>query len=518
MQGGYDNVKGAGMGPAKDAVLDVRKISKAFPGVKALDKVDLSLGRGEVHALIGENGAGKSTLIKILAGVYFKDEGDILFDGGPVAIANPADSLKLGIKVVFQELSLIPHMTVGENVFLESFPLKNNRTIDWDALYEKTQAILDTIGLDISPKTKVYKLTVSQQQMVEIARALSHEAKVIIMDEPTSALTPNEVDHLFNVIRKLKERGIGILYVTHKLEEVMALCDRVTVFRDGKLISSREVSETSTDNLVTDMVGRSIQTLFPRSHAGKGDVVLDVRSLSTEKKLRDVSFQVRGGEVVGIFGLMGAGRTELAKALFGLDPVQSGSISIEGQELRQGSTSQSTRMGLGYLTEDRKGEGLVLQMSVAQNITLPSLEDISSAGFIKRKEETTRSQEFVDAFSIKTPSLRQKVMYLSGGNQQKVLLARWLMKKLKVIILDEPTRGIDVGAKAEIHRLIDELASQGLAIVVMTSEMPELLGVSDHIIVMCDGRITGEFDRESAEMEKILEAAIGQKEYRYAEQ
>jgi len=506
------------MAPAKDAVLDVRKISKAFPGVKALDAVDLSLRGGEVHALIGENGAGKSTLIKILAGVYFKDEGDILFNGSPVEISTPSDSLKLGIKVVFQELSLIPHMTVGENVFLESFPLKNNRTIDWDVLYEKTQDLLDTIGLDITPKTKVYKLTVSQQQMVEIARALSHEAKVIIMDEPTSALTPNEVDHLFNVIRKLKERGIGILYVTHKLEEVMALCDRVTVFRDGKLISSREVSETSTDNLVTDMVGRSIQTLFPRSHAGKGDVVLDVRSLSTEKKLREVSFQVRGGEVVGIFGLMGAGRTELAKAMFGLDAVQSGSISIEGQELRQGSTSQSTRMGLGYLTEDRKGEGLVLQMSVAQNITLPSLEDISSAGFIKRKEETTRSQEFVDAFSIKTPSLRQKVMYLSGGNQQKVLLARWLMKKLKVIILDEPTRGIDVGAKAEIHRLIDELASKGLAIVVMTSEMPELLGVSDHIIVMCDGRITGEFSRESAEMEKILEAAIGQKEYRYAEQ
>lgn len=506
------------MAPAKDAVLDVRKISKAFPGVKALDAVDLSLRGGEVHALIGENGAGKSTLIKILAGVYFKDEGDILFNGSPVEISTPSDSLKLGIKVVFQELSLIPHMTVGENVFLESFPLKNNRTIDWDVLYEKTQDLLDTIGLDITPKTKVYKLTVSQQQMVEIARALSHEAKVIIMDEPTSALTPNEVDHLFNVIRKLKERGIGILYVTHKLEEVMALCDRVTVFRDGKLISSREVSETSTDNLVTDMVGRSIQTLFPRSHAGKGDVVLDVRSLSTEKKLREVSFQVRGGEVVGIFGLMGAGRTELAKAMFGLDAVQSGSISIEGQELRQGSTSQSTRMGLGYLTEDRKGEGLVLQMSVAQNITLPSLEDISSAGFIKRKEETTRSQEFVDAFSIKTPSLRQKVMYLSGGNQQKVLLARWLMKKLKVIILDEPTRGIDVGAKAEIHRLIDELASKGLAIVVMTSEMPELLGVSDHIIVMCDGRITGEFSRENAEMEKILEAAIGQKEYRYAEQ
>lgn len=505
------------MAPAKDTVLDVQKISKEFPGVKALDTVDLHLRRGEVHALIGENGAGKSTLINILAGVYFKDEGQIVFDGNPVEIATPADSLKMGIKVVFQDLSLIPHMTVGENVFLESFPLKKNKTIDWDALYGKTKEILDSIGLDISPKTKVYKLTVSQQQMVEIARALSHEAKVIIMDEPTSALTPNEVEHLFNVIRKLKERGIGILYVTHKLEEVMAICDRVTVLRDGKLISSKEVVNTSTDELVTDMVGRSIKTLFPMSHTGKGEVVLDVKSLSTEKKLKEVSFQVRAGEVVGIFGLMGAGRTELAKAIFGLDAVQTGNISIEGQELKLSSTSQSTKMGLGYLTEDRKGEGLVLQMSVSQNITLPSLEDISSAGFIKRKEESRRSQEFVDAFSIKTPSLRQKVMYLSGGNQQKVLLARWLMKKLKVIILDEPTRGIDVGAKVEIHRLIDELASQGLAIVVMTSEMPELLGVSDHVIVMCDGRITGEFARKNADMEKILEAAIGQKEYRYAE-
>jgi len=506
------------MASRNDLILDVKKVSKEFPGVKALDTVDLQLEKGEVHALIGENGAGKSTLIKILAGVYTKDSGEILFDGNPVEIHMPADSLNLGIKVVFQELSLIPHMSVGENVFLESFPLKKNKTIDWDTLYGETKEILDTIGLDLNPKTKVYNLTVSQQQMVEISRALSHEAKVIIMDEPTSALTPNEVDHLFNVIRKLKERGIGILYVTHKLEEVMAICERVTVLRDGKLISSRMVSETTNDELVTDMVGRAIKTLFPRSHTGKGEVVLEVKALSTEKKLRDVSFKVRAGEVVGIFGLLGAGRTELAKAMFGLDAVQTGSISIEGQELKLSSTSQSTKMGLGYLTEDRKGEGLILQMSVSQNITLPSLEDISSAGFIKRKEESRRSQEFVDAFSIKTPSLRQKVMYLSGGNQQKVLLARWLMKKLKVIILDEPTRGIDVGAKAEIHRLIDELASQGLAVVVMTSEMPELLGVSDHIIVMCNGRITGEFDREKAGMEKILEAAIGQREYHYAEE
>jgi ribose transport system ATP-binding protein len=498
-------------------ILEVQGVSKEFPGVKALNAVDLSVLKGQVHALIGENGAGKSTLIKILAGVYTKDSGEILFDGTPVDIGSPSVSLRFGIKVVFQELSLIPHLTVAENVFLESFPLRKNKTIDWDELNRKTSHILDSIGLDLNPKTRLIKLTVSQQQMVEIARALSHEAKLIIMDEPTSALTPNEIEHLFDVIRKLKNLGIGILYVTHKLEEVEKVCEQVTVLRDGKFISSRLVEETNTDELIKDMVGRSIKTLFPRSHTGMGEVVLKVKNLSTEKKLKNISFGVHSGEVVGIFGLMGAGRTELAKAIFGLDPTTSGELYIENQRLRLGSTSQSTRMGLGYLTEDRKEEGLVPQMSVSHNITLPSLKDFSAFGFVRRKQETEKSNEFVGAFSIKTPSLRQKVMYLSGGNQQKVLLARWLMKKLKVIILDEPTRGIDVGAKAEIHRLIDELASSGLAIVVMTSEMPELLGVSDHIIVMNNGRITGEFDKRNARMEKILEAAIGQREYRYTE-
>jgi len=501
----------------RSAILDVKQVSKEFPGVKALDSVDLTLKKGEVHALIGENGAGKSTLIKILAGVYTKDDGEILFDGLPTVIDSPADSLKLGIKVVFQELSLIRHMTIGENVFLESFPLKKNKTIDWDTLYKRTSEILESIGLDLNPKTKVYKLTVSQQQMVEIARALSHEAKVVIMDEPTSALTPNEIRFLFDVIRKLRDRGIGILYVTHKLEEVLEVCERVTVLRDGRRISSREVKETNSDMLVTDMVGRSIKTLFPRTHTGRGKVMLTVDHLFTGKKLRDVSFKVHAGEVVGIFGLMGAGRTELAKAMFGLDPVDGGTVTVDRQELKTGSTAHSTKLGIGYLTEDRKEEGLVLQMSVSQNITLPSLDEFSSFGYIRTKQEMERAKEFVDAFSIKTPSLRQKVMYLSGGNQQKVLLARWLMKKLKVIILDEPTRGIDVGAKAEIHRLIDQLASDGLAVVVMTSEMPELLGVSDHIIVMCGGRITGEFDKIDAKMENILEAAIGQREYSYAE-
>jgi len=489
-------------------LLQIEGISKEFPGVKALDNVDLTIKKGMVHALVGENGAGKSTLIKILAGVYTRDTGKIIFESNPVIINSPADSLGLGIKVVFQELALIPHLTVAENVFLESFPLKRNKVIDWEMMSKKTAEILLSIGLSINPKDKVYKLTVSQQQMVEIARALSHEAKLIVMDEPTSALTPKEIKFLFDVIRKLKDLDIGILYVTHKLEEVFELCDRVTVLRDGKCISSNNIDETNTDEVVKDMVGRSIKTLFPRTHTGKGNVVLRVENLSTERKLKDVALTVHAGEVVGIFGLLGAGRTELAKAIFGLDAITDGKILIDGQELKVGSTSHSTKMGLGLLTEDRKEEGLVLQMSVAQNITLPSIREFSSFGVIRRKLEAKRSNEFVQKLRIKTPSLRQKVMFLSGGNQQKVLLARWLMKKLKVIILDEPTRGIDVGAKAEIHRLIDELAKAGLAVVVMTSEMPELLGVSDHIVVMSNGRITGEFEKNSATQESILAAAI----------
>jgi ribose transport system ATP-binding protein len=496
------------MNEANGYVLEVKKVSKEFPGVQALDAVDLSLRRGEVQALVGENGAGKSTLIKILAGVYSKDGGEILFEGRPIELHSSSDSLHLGIKVVFQELALVPYMSVAENVFLESFPLKGNRTIDWKTMNAETRRILESVGLDLNPSTAIHNLTVSQQQMVEIGRALSHEAKVVIMDEPTSALTPNEIQSLFEAIRRLKAMGIGVLYVTHKLEEVFELCDRVTVFRDGKLISTREVGQTSTDQVVTDMVGRSITTLFPRTHTGKGETVLEVRKLSTEKKLKEVSFSVRAGEVVGIFGLLGAGRTELARAIFGLDAASTGEVLVRGQRLRLGSAVQSARSGVGLLTEDRKGEGLVLQMSVTQNITLPSLKEFATLGFIRRRDELSSSQEFVDRFSIKTPSLRHKVEYLSGGNQQKVLLARWLMKKLQVIILDEPTRGIDVGAKAEIHKLIDELATDGLAVLVLTSEMPELLGVSDRILVMSGGRITGELVNEEATQEKVLAAAI----------
>jgi ribose transport system ATP-binding protein len=496
------------MAETSNTILEVRNISKEFPGVKALDDVSVTLSKGEVRALCGENGAGKSTLIKILAGTYVKDGGEILFEGKPIEINSSHDSLSMGIKVVFQELSLIQGLSVAENVFLESFPLKKGRAIDWQRMYDRTAEILGSIGIDVSPKTQVGSLTISQQQMVEIGRALSHEAKVIIMDEPTSALTPKEIRSLFDSIEKLKKMGIGILYVTHKLEEVFEICDTITVLRDGKLISNREIRDTDNGEIVKDMVGREITTLFPKSDHPAGAPILEVANLSTEKKLKNVSFQLRKGEVIGVFGLLGAGRTELAKAVFGLDPVTKGTVTVGGEPVRPGSTAHSTQAGMGLLTEDRKEEGLVPQMSVTHNMTLPSLADFSTAGFMRQASEDKRAREFVDKISIKTPSLKQKIMYLSGGNQQKVLLARWLMKELKVIILDEPTRGIDVGAKAEIHKLIDDLAKDGVAVLMMTSEMPELMGVSDRIIVMNDGRITGNFDRNDVNQEQILAAAI----------
>jgi ribose transport system ATP-binding protein len=399
-----------------DVILEVRRITKEFPGVKALAGVDLTLRRGEIQALVGENGAGKSTLIKILAGVYRKDSGEILFEGAPLELHSAHDSLRKGIKVVFQELALIPQLSVAENVFLESFPLKRGGAIDWRSLNRRTREILDSINLDLNPTRKVSTLTISQQQMVEIARALSHEAKAVIMDEPTSALTPRGA---FAVRGDPPPRTWHRRAVRQSQPRRCSSWRPVTVFATGKWISPPQ--QTNTNAVVTDMVGRAITTLFPRTHAGRGEPVLEVRGLRTEGKLKGVSFRVHAGEVVGFFGLLGAGRSELAKAIFGLDPVSAGEVLLRGRRLRLGSTSQSARAGLGLLTEDRKGEGLVLQMSVAQNMTLPSVREFARLGLIRSKAENLRSQEYVQRLAIKTPSLRHKVEYLSGGNQQKVL-------------------------------------------------------------------------------------------------
>ena len=490
--------------------LEMRGIDKRFPGVVALENVDLTLQPGKVHALMGENGAGKSTLIKIMAGVYDKDAGTIRIQGREVDIKSPRDSLKQGIKVVFQEIALISEFTVAENIFLEGYPKGTGGSIDWKKIRNDSAALFKRIGFNVDPTARTGSLPVSQQQMVEIARALAYEARVVVMDEPTSSLTPNEVSLLFTVIRRLTALGIAVLYVSHKLDEVLEIADTVTVLRDGRHISTKPVGEHTSDTLIQDMTGRRIDNLFPRQRGPAGTkIALSVEGLSTARKLKDVSFEARAGEVLGFFGLMGAGRTELAKAIVGYDPITSGAITIDGRRLAPHDTRTGVGLGIGLLTEDRKTEGLMGELPVYQNASLASLGSFASWGFVDKAKERKAVQEYVDRFRIRTPSLGQKIKNLSGGNQQKVLISRWLMRGLKVIVVDEPTRGIDVGAKSEIFALIDRLAGEGLAVVLMSSEMPELLGLADRIAVMCEGRLTATMSRDQATQEKILNAAIG---------
>jgi ABC-type sugar transport system ATPase subunit len=503
------DVATAGERGALVPAMEMRAIGKQFPGVVALADVDLALAAGRVHAIIGENGAGKSTLIKILAGVYQKDSGHILIGGKHVDIRSPRDALCLGIKVVFQEIALIPEFTVAENIFLEHHPVGRLGSVDWRTLRRDAAALFDRIGFTVNPNARARDLPLSTQQMVEIARALAHEARIVVMDEPTSSLTPKEVALLFAVIRRLKALGIAVVYVSHKLDEIFEIADTVTVLRDGRHVSTKPVGRHSTDSLIQDMIGRRIESLFPRSRSGGyGDVALSVQGLSTTDKLRDVSFDVRAGEVLGFFGLLGAGRTELAKAIVGFDPIRSGTIIVGGRPLRPHDTRTGVTLGIGLLTEDRKLEGLLLEQSVQHNMSLAALAGFSRAGFVNETRERRAVQGFVDRFRIRTPDLDRPIKNLSGGNQQKVLLSRWLLRGLSVIVVDEPTRGIDVGAKTEIFALIDRLAGEGHAIVLMTSEMPELLGLSDLIAVMANGRITAMLTREEATQEAVLSAAI----------
>lgn len=489
--------------------LSMTGIGKRFPGVMALDAVDLTLWPGKVHALMGENGAGKSTLIKILAGVYRPDSGSIRIAGEEVTLNSPRDALARGIKVVFQEIALIEEFTVAENIFLGEYPTGPTGSIRWDRIRADAAALFDRIGFRVDPAARVRDLPMSQQQMVEIARALARDARIVVMDEPTSSLTPAEVDQLFAVIRRLTALGIAVLYVSHKLDEIFTIADTVTVLRDGRHISTRPRADHSEESLIHDMIGRRIEALYPRTRGPATDrAVLRVDGLSAPSGLRDITFAAHAGEVVGFFGLMGAGRTELAKAIVGFDPIQTGKITIDGQSLVPHDTATGVRLGIGLLTEDRKREGLMLDLPVVQNATLAALGKWARGPFVDAAAERHATQDYVRRFAIRTPSLDQPVRLLSGGNQQKVLIARWLMRGLKVIVVDEPTRGIDVGAKSDIFALIDELAAAGLAVVMMTSEMPELLGLSDRIMVMAGGRITAEFPVAQATQEAILNAAI----------
>ncbi|HEY8446948.1 MAG TPA: sugar ABC transporter ATP-binding protein [Thermomicrobiales bacterium] len=487
-------------------LLEMRGIRKVFPGVVALDDVDFDLLPGEVHALVGENGAGKSTLIKIIAGLYRRDGGTMRVDGEEVDFRSPADSIARRIKVVYQELDLVPGLSVAENVFLGGYPKTPRGLVDWPALRQQTVEVLSHLGLNIDPDRPVGELRVAEQQLVEIARAISRQAQILIMDEPTSALSPAEVEFLFGVIERLRQRGVGIIYVSHKLDEIYRIADRVTVFRDGKRVVTKAIKETTPHDLVAWMVGRELSEFFPKTPPQIGRPLLEVRNVSGSG-VHDVSFTVHEGEVVGVFGLMGAGINTMGRVLFGASERTSGSVQLDGVEISPGSPADAIRKGLGLLTESRKDDGLVLPLPVKTNMTLASLSRFADFGWIRSRKETRAASDYVKRLAIKTPSLRQPVRFLSGGNQQKVLMARWMLLDLKVLILCEPTRGIDVGSKAEIYRLIDAMAHRGLGILFMSTEVPEILGISDRILVMREGRITAEFTRAEATHERLIAAA-----------
>ncbi|MCL6591555.1 MAG: sugar ABC transporter ATP-binding protein [Firmicutes bacterium] len=489
-------------------ILEMTGICKQFPGVIALKNVNLAVKAGEVLALMGENGAGKSTLIKILAGVYEKDQGQIIFDGKKVGISSPRQAHKMGISTIFQELNLLPNLNVAENIFMGDENRLWGAFYDYQSTYRKAQELMKQVGLNCDPKTLVKNLPVSQRQMVEVAKALSLKAKLIIMDEPTSSLTEHETQLLFKIIRRLKAEGVAVIYISHRMNEIFEIADRVVVLRDGMNAGELERHEMTEESIIQMMVGRELKNIFAKTKAGIGPAIFAVQNLSAGGFLSNISFSLKRGEILGIAGLVGAGRTELIRAIFGLDPRISGKIIIDNQEVAIKSPKQAIRLGMAFVTEDRRGQGLITGMSVRENCTLVTLKQVQRWGFIKNKAESFIVNRFIQLLRIKTPSIETKVATLSGGNQQKVVLAKWLAAKPRILILDEPTRGIDVGAKAEIHRIMSELACQGVAIIMISSELPEIMGMSDRIIVMHEGRVTGELNRDEATQEKIMTLAI----------
>lgn len=489
----------------------MENINKSFPGVQALKDAYFELRRGEVHALVGENGAGKSTLMKILVGAYKKDSGRIVYKGREVDIPNPRVAQEIGISMVFQELNLMPHLTVAQNIFIGREPRKRSFPIFLDDLEinNKTRALLEMLHVKVDPDVKVSNLTVGKQQMVEIAKALSFNSEVIIFDEPTATLSEAETEELFNVIRKLKNQGIGIIYISHRLEELRKIADRVTVMRDGCYIGTENMDNLPIEKIISMMVGREIyETLREKEVEENAEVVLEVKNLQRGKIFRNVSFKLRKGEILGFAGLVGAGRTEVARAIFGADPYDYGEIYVKGRKVNIKNPSDAIRNGIAYLSEDRKRYGLMPDLDVKTNIILPSMKDFLNAlGFVDDKEAEKVSKDYVDKLRIRTPSVKQKVKNLSGGNQQKVVVAKWLLKNCDILIFDEPTRGIDVGAKNEIYKLLNELVKEGKSIIMISSELPEILRMSHRIVVMCEGRITGELTADKATEEEIMKYA-----------
>jgi ABC-type sugar transport system ATPase subunit len=504
-------------GPAPpDVLLEARGISKSFAGVKALDDVQITVRRGKLNALVGENGAGKSTLMNVLAGVFPPDQGEIRLAGRAVRFRNPREAQEAGISIIFQELNLVPGLSVAENIFLGREPVGRLGLVDYGRMNREARGLTDQLHLAVDPRTPVARLRVGAQQTVEIAKALSFRSRVIIMDEPTSAITEQEADLLFQIIGRVKQRGVGIIYITHKLDELSRIADDVTVMRDGRCIATRSFASVAHDELVRLMVGRELAELFPQSAVEIGHEVLDVEGVSLRHPdragafvVKDVSFRLRRGEVLGLFGLMGAGRTELLQTIFGLHPTRSvGRIAVDGQPVTIRSPQDAIAAGLALAPEDRRAEGLVLSMSVAENVSLPSLRRLTRWGLLPLRCEHELAAPYVHRLRVKTPSLRQPVRFLSGGNQQKVVLCKWLATEPKVLLLDEPTRGIDISAKKEIYALISELARSGLGVVMVSSELPEILAVADRILVLTEGRLVGEFSRGQATEEVILHVAL----------
>ena len=488
-------------------LVEMKGITKRFPGVLALNDVKFNLRAGTVHSLMGENGAGKSTLMKILAGVYTLDEGQIFIEGKPVKIVDPRSGLDHGIAMIHQELSFIPELSAAENIYLGRELRGPGGIVSKRKMADAAREVFERWGIKLDPNTQMKDLSVAQAQMVEIAKAIAFDARIIIMDEPTSAITEREVAALHRIIGKLREAGTAIIYITHKMDEVFAISDEITIFRDGTWVATEAAKDMTRDSLISLMVGRELTQLFPKSEAKIGEVVLEVSKLNRGRQVKDVSFQVKRGEILGFAGLMGSGRTEVLETVFGIYPAESGTIKIKGKEVKIREPHQAIEAGIGLLTEDRKKTGIMGVLSVRDNMSMAALSKFAIGGVLRKSMIEKQCEEQRQALALKTPSLNQQIQNLSGGNQQKVLLSRWLLTDPDILIIDEPTRGIDVGAKSEIHRLMSELAKQGKAIIMVSSEMPEILGMSDRVVVMCEGRLVGEVSRKDATQEKIMELA-----------
>jgi rhamnose transport system ATP-binding protein len=490
-------------------ILELSGITKTFPGVKALDGARLELYPGELTSLVGENGAGKSTLVKIITGLYQPTSGEIRLDGKPVVLSGPEAAFDAGITAIYQETVLFEELSVAENIFLGHQPRRAGGLIDWPAMYGRSREILARLEADLDPKMTLKHLSIAQRHIVGIARALSIDARIVIMDEPTAALSRHEIEELYGIIRGLKAQGKAILFITHKFDEIFAISDRYTVFRDGRFIGEGRIDEVDQDRLVSMMVGRTIEHIYPKRPVKLGDTVLEVEGLSHPTEFENISFSLRKGEILGFYGLIGAGRTEVMQALFGITKLSHGRILLDGKELAINSPQDAIRAGIVYVPEDRGKQGAVLQLPIAQNITLPQLDRISRKGFVDLAEEFTLARRYGERLQVKASSWSQPVDQLSGGNQQKVVIGKWLATQPKVIILDEPTKGIDVGSKAAVHDFAVELAEQGLAVIMVSSELPEIMGMADRVVVMHEGHIRRVFTREEATAEAIVTTATG---------